>query len=263
MFSKHIFIDTNIFVSTVQSMKTEIIDTEKKSLLSLMKANYRLKYVQEEDLLELLSYCHFRKFSKGSYVFMEGDDVESLYIVSSGKIELNMNNHKFQEKIFSIIGPGQLLGLSEIFNCHQIHTTNALCEQDCTVAAISRDHFRSIITALPSLSFAVCIIMGNMIGELRHELSLSSAEVKIMSYLKNLMIKSAVLKDGQIIVPREVRYEKLAKILNITRETTSRVFISLKDRHIIDIHKDYYIILDEEKIMNIVPHYSCLSQSYN
>ncbi|MDA3900926.1 MAG: Crp/Fnr family transcriptional regulator [Spirochaetes bacterium] len=244
-------------------MKTDIIDTEKISLLSLMKANYRLQYVQDDDLLEFLSYSHFRKFRKGSYIFMEGEDVESLYIVSSGKIELNMNNHKFQEKIFSIIGPGQLLGLSEIFNCHQIHTTNALCEKDCTVAVVSREKFRSIITTLPSLSFAICIIMGNMIGELRHELSLSSAEAKIMSYLKNLMNNSLTTIDGHIQIPREVRYDKLAKILNITRETTSRVFKTLKDRKIIDIHKDYYIILDEEKIRGIVPHYSCLSQSYN
>jgi len=244
-------------------MNTEIIDSTSSSLLKLMKENYRLQYVDENDLKQFISHCHMRNFSKGSYVFMEGDQVEFLYVLFSGMVELNMNNHKFQEKIFSIVKPGELLGLSEVFNCHQIHTVNALCEKNCIVAAVSRDKFRSIIGSLPSLSFSIMIIMGNMIGELRHELSLSSAEARIMSYLKNLMQHSTDVKDGYKLIPRKVSYEKLAKMLNITRETTCRMFKVLKDRKIIEIHKDHYLILKPEKINEITPDHSCLSQHHN
>lgn len=243
-----------------KNMNSNIIDKASDSLVKIIKSNYRLKWVEEGEILEVLSNCHMQSFKKGSYIFMEGDEVDSMYIVASGKVEINMNNHKFTEKIFSIIGPGQLLGLSEVFNCHGIHTTNALCETDCSIATISKDKFRSIIFNLPSFSFNICIIMGNMIGELRHELSLTNAEAKIMTYLKNLMENNAEIKNGIVHIPRIITYDKLSKMLNITRETTSRTFKILKDKKIIDIDKDYFIILDEDRIKSIVPYYSCLSQ---
>lgn len=229
-------------------------------VLLLMKNNYRLQYVDEQDLETLLSHCHLKSYAQGSHVFMEGDTVESLHIVVSGKVELNMNNHKFQEKIFSILHPGQLLGLPEIFNCHGLHTTNAFCAEDCTLAVVSKDVFRSIISSLPSLSFSLFIIMGNMIGELRHELSLSSAEVKILSYLKNLMTQQIAEPDGTVRIPRPVSFDKLARLLNITRETTSRVFNSLKARGVLDIFKDHYVIRDVELVRDVSPRYACLAR---
>lgn len=231
-----------------------------EEVLSLMKHNYRLQYVDEDDLRVLLSHCHLKSFAKGSRVFMEGDTVESLYIVVSGTVELNMNNHKFEEKIFSILHPGQLLGLPEIFNCHGIHTTSALCTEDCTFAVVSKDTFRSIISSLPSLTFSLLVLMGNMIGELRHELSLSSAEAKILSYLKSLMVGHAAESDGSVNVPRPVSFDKLARMLNITRETTSRVFNNLKNRGVLDIHKEYYVLRDPDLIRNATAPHSCLSR---
>jgi len=242
-------------------MQTNSANSQIEELLPLMKSNYRLQYVEEEDLSQLLSLCLLRSFSKGSYVFLEGDTVDSLYIVASGKVELNMNNHKFQEKIFSILHPGQLLGLPEVFNCHGVHTTNALCEEDCTFAVISKDKFRSIISSLPSLSYSLFILMGNMIGELRHELSLSSAEVKILSYLKNLMKHQVIEQGEEVRIPRPVSFEKLARMLNITRETTSRVFNNLKNRNVLDLSKDYYVIKDTELVSNVTPFYACLAQN--
>lgn len=241
-------------------MNTSTINPKTEELVALMKSNYRLQYVEEDNLRQLLSQSYVRSYSKGSYVFLEGDSVESFYVVVSGKVELNMNNHKFQEKIFSILNPGQLLGLPEVFNCHGIHTTNALCEEDCQLAVIPKDYFRSIIMSLPSLSLALLIIMGNMIGELRHELSLSSAEAKILAYLKNLMEQSSLKQEGDIVIPRNTSVEKLAKMLNITRETASRGLKNLKDRNIIDILKNYYVIKDKDAVMNVSPYYACLAQ---
>lgn len=243
----------------IEVMNTATGMPRQDEILSLMKRNYRLQYVEEGDLRTLLSLCHLKSFSKGSHVFLEGDTVESLFIVVSGTVELNMNNHKFEEKIYSILHPGQLLGLPEIFNCHGVHTTNALCEEDCTFAVVSKDVFRSVISSLPSLSFSLFVLMGNMIGELRHELSLSGAEARILSYLKSLMTKYAAESDGAVRVPRPVSFDKLARMLNITRETTSRVFNNLKNRGVLDIHKEYYVIRDTALVLDATPSHSCLS----
>ena len=233
-------------------MKTATGMPRQEEILSLMKSNYRLQYVEEDDLRTLLSYCHLKSFAKGSHVFLEGDTVESLYIVVSGRVELNMNNHKFEEKIFSILHPGQLLGLPEIFNCHGIHTTNAFCDEDCTFAVVSKDTFRSLIFSLPSLSFALLVLMGNMIGELRHELSLSGAEARILSYLKALLTQHAGEADGPVKIPR--------RMLNITRETTSRVFSNLQNRGVLDIGRDHYVIRDTALVLDATPPHSCLSR---
>lgn len=228
-------------------------------LVSLVKSNYRFSYVEEEDLYKLLSLVSYMDFPRSSFIYMEGDTIGSMYIVVSGRAEISMSNHRFSEKIFSIIGPGQMLGLSEVFNCHGIHTTSAFCETDTTVAAISKEDFRKAVFELPSFSFAVSIYMANMIGELRHELAMSGAEVRILMYLKGLLIKAGYTGlPGEQRVIREVTTDKLAKILNITRETASRTLSGLKERNIVTVEKDYFIIHDPEHVINAVPEYSCL-----
>ncbi|MBN1647020.1 MAG: Crp/Fnr family transcriptional regulator [Spirochaetales bacterium] len=246
-------------------MTTQTIQggTRLDSLFSLVKNNYRFRYVEDDQLAGFLSLFGTISYPKGSHVFMEGDETGWFYFVISGRIEIHVSNHKFTEKIFNILGPGNALGLSEMFNCHGVHTSSALCEEDCVLASIPRSRFRSVILDYPSVTYAICVYMGNMIGQLRHELTFSNVETRLLSYLKNYLPTGKREKDGHIHIPRAVTFDKLAGMLNIARETISRIFRDLKKRGIVEARNGSYVILDEEAVEEAVPWYSCLPKIHD
>lgn len=72
--------------------------------------------LSENELKELLSYSHKIKFSSGDYIFKEGDESDSLYIIFTGKIELTTKTH-YNDKIdLPIVLNGTVLGEVAFFD---------------------------------------------------------------------------------------------------------------------------------------------------
>ena len=229
------------------------------TLVETVRSNYRFAYVDGQELASLLSAGAERSYPKHSYVFMEGDRVESFYFVLSGKVRVYITNQKLSEKILNVRGPGEELGLPEMFNCHEVHTTTAFCEEKSVLLSIPREVFRGLIPRLPGFTFAICTAMGNMIGILRHELAYKSAETKMLMYLKSRMPEAGTAAEtGCIRIPRTVTNEKLGKVFNISRETVGRVLKHLQDIGVIKITRSHFYITDEDAVANAAPGYACL-----
>ena len=246
--------------TTLEQKQTGKLD----SYIQIVNNNYRFSYVDRQELAVLLSAGTVKNYPKHSYVFMEGDRVHSFHFIMSGKVRVYITNQKLSEKILNIQGPGDELGLPEMFNCHEVHTTTAFCEEQTVLVSVPRTEFRRLIPRLPEFTFAICISMGNMIGILRHELAYKTAQTKVLMYLKSRIPEARKAgTDGNIKIPRTVSNEKLGKVFNISRETVGRVFKRLHDLGVIELTRSHIFIRDEEVVLNAVPEYACLNNPKN
>ena len=237
-------------------------DLRLRSRVQTVKNNYRFSWVDDQELALLLSSGAERTYPKHSYVFMEGERVESFYFVLKGKVRVYITNQKMSEKILNVQGPGEELGLPEMFNCHEVHTTSAFCEERTVLVSIPRKVFRDVIPRLPGFTFAICTAMGNMIGILRHELAYKTAETKVLMYLKSRIAEAGASGiSREIKIPRTVTNEKLGKVFNVSRETVGRVLKHLQDVGTIKVTKTHFFIVDEDVVMNAVPGYACLGKT--
>lgn len=70
----------------------------------------------EVELRELLSYTQKRKFSSGDYIFKEGDESDSIYIIFTGKIELTTKIQENEKIDLPIVLNGTVLGEVAFFD---------------------------------------------------------------------------------------------------------------------------------------------------
>ena len=66
--------------------------------------------LNDDELDTLKNVVVKKSFPKNTILFSEGDRTDSLYLISSGKVKVTMNDEEGKEIILSILGPGEYFG---------------------------------------------------------------------------------------------------------------------------------------------------------
>jgi CRP-like cAMP-binding protein len=67
-----------------------------------------------DDLEQLASVAELRDYGKSEIVFREGDAADSVYLVLSGKLSLQLSPSTIYHKYLVDVGPGEMLGWSSL-----------------------------------------------------------------------------------------------------------------------------------------------------
>ncbi len=81
------------------------------------------------------------KIARGEHLFLEGQDGDRLYVVLEGKIKLTRAAVDGRENLWSVLGPGEMVGELSLFDPRP-RTSTASAVTDATVAALAHDALR-------------------------------------------------------------------------------------------------------------------------
>lgn len=108
-----------------------------KQFLAQVLAKLRFSASLPEEVLERLStFAILREYPAGSHIFHEGDIGDSLLIISSGRIALEMNVPGRGNRRILTLGPGDLVAWSSLLADGRM-TTSAMALEDTQVVVIS------------------------------------------------------------------------------------------------------------------------------
>ena len=184
----------------------------KNNILSLLTK-------QEQQLLEVKSV------DKGTYLFREGELCSKISIVVSGGVKIVSTHYPGNEVIFNVLESGEMFGNNLIFSDNPIYKGDVITTKDSTIVSIKKEHLETILLSNKEFLIAYLNIQSNFGKKLNSTikmLSMSSAEDRFMFYLHEN-------KD-------EISYHTitdLADILNLKRETLSRLLTKLEKENII------------------------------
>ncbi|WP_083757280.1 cyclic nucleotide-binding domain-containing protein [Carboxydothermus hydrogenoformans] len=99
----------------------------KRCLLCLKE----LPIFQGLDLPEFVNVClstSKKRVSKESFLFCQGDPVNTVYLIKAGKFKLVQVTDEGRKIIFDVIGPGEVLGETALFhNPQSLYNTYRYC----------------------------------------------------------------------------------------------------------------------------------------
>lgn len=84
---------------------------------------------------------------KDSYLFLQTDDADCMYIVKSGKIGLFVSDY-LVEKLISNVGPGELIGEISLFDGLN-RSASAKALQDSEVVVLPFENLRAELRTMP------------------------------------------------------------------------------------------------------------------
>ena len=174
---------------------------------------------EEQKLLQV------KTLNKGAFLFREGELCSNLAIVVSGQVKISSMNYSGNEVIFNILEKGDLFGNNLIFSDSPVYKGDVVALKESIVVLIEKEKLEHILHSNKEFLLLYLNIQSNFGKRLNSTikmLSFASAEERFKFYLKENK--------------NEISYHtvtELADILNLKRETLSRVLTKLEKENAI------------------------------
>lgn len=116
----------------------------------------------EADFYDICPGIVNKSIARGQFLFRQGEQDHSVYLIKAGKVKLVQNTEDGREIIINIVGPGEVIGETTLFQGNE-SPFSAVALESVSLCCFNRRQFESIIQNNPP--FAVKII-GHLAGKL-------------------------------------------------------------------------------------------------
>ncbi|MBC7714727.1 MAG: Crp/Fnr family transcriptional regulator [Rhizobacter sp.] len=211
-----------------------------------------VNYVSEEWIILLKKYLVEYKFAKGERVFIEGEPVNGIYFINSGKVKI-VSNYDKKERLLRLSSNGDLVGQRALSSTN--YPVSATVLSDTYLTFIPIDIFKKIVRRNPD--FAIYII-DFMAEDLKNTEEL----------LKSMIHNDVVIRIGQIIcmlidafgfdsksskkLAFTLSRSDMASFVGTTYESVIRNLSKLEELNYIELDKKAIIVKKEKDLRAFV-----------
>ena len=194
-----------------------------------------------------------RFFSKGSFVYQQGDYTKEFYYLAEGKVKISILGEDGTEKILAFQEEGTLFGVSSVFDKGSYRETAQVISPS-KIYVINVSKITHLIQTDPTI--ALCIIRA-----CARRIRLLTSEIERLSFLNAKMHIAQVL--AQVIISHgrstnrgkkleiHLTHQELADIVSVERSTVTRVLNDFRKMGIVEKDKWELIVVDEQKLKQI------------
>ena len=195
----------------------------------------------------MIAQCAIRhRLSKGSFLFLEGDGVDAIYIIHSGKVKLSTSDKEGKEHISGIFSEKDTIW-DGIFVQNSRYPYSGICITDVDCCKIYRRDFEKVILD-PMISMRIIGLLSKKLHEANEKnllLSTTDPKARIAGFLLYRSKRSAT--DTVTL-----RLEDIAASINLRPETISRKLKELEAQGLIRKTGQSSVLLkDTEGLKNI------------
>ena len=200
----------------------------------------------EQGVLELAEVAHFRQFSRGQAVSLQGEQASNLYLVDSGLLRVSRLSASGRELTLGLSGPRQLVAGVSAFAEGAVLSAGCTALEDTAVLVLPAAEVRQIVYRSPELARAALTYFAR-----RHADLLSQMEALLFTDLNARL--AALLLDqtppgGCYALPTN---SELAARLGTVPELISRKLGEFYRQKFIGLQKRSVQILDERALLGL------------
>lgn len=192
--------------------------------------------LSEGELDRIISVRKHMILKKGESLFLEGDKVSKLFIISEGMIKISKNTATGKEQIINILTVGDFLGESNILGDTLESNVSAIAVKNTELCTISREDLKEILYSNPSICLKLLYELNKRLIEVENlskNLSNNNPEARICCMLLEFSEKYGKDVNGKIEIDLPLNREGIANYCGIARETLSRKLTLLENENII------------------------------
>lgn len=218
-----------------------------KNLTKVLSLSPLFEGILEKDVLPLLSCLTFkeREYSPGETILAEGDRVDSVGLIISGRAHISMNDFWGNRSIVADLSPGDIFGeVYALSGGTSLSGVEVVAYQPSEILFLN---FKRMITVCSSacdyhnrLISNLLKIIGDknlMITEKMRCITKRSTREKLLSYFS---LESKKQRNNQITIP--FNRQELADYLSIDRSAMSSELSRMQDEGIIEYKKNSFIL---------------------
>ena len=190
-------------------------------------------------------------YPKGAVLFIEGQPVRGVFVVSSGQVKLSIGSPDGKAIILKIARTGELLGLHAALSGKPYEVTAEMTEQ-AQVTFVPRSLFARFLRMNGEAFMRIAkLLMDSHYAEhaLIQSLALSRTASEKLSRL--LLTWSVSQGRGQDRFEIALTHEEIGEMIGVTRETVTRLLSKFKNRQLLAIKGATVTIRNRTGLQNL------------
>ncbi len=198
--------------------------------------------VPDEQLRMLVPAVARRSVPRASTIMAAGDQIDSLYIVISGRLKVMMSDSEGKEVILSLIGPGEFFGEMGLID-EGPRSASVVTIEPCELLSISKRDFKKCLSENVEMSMAVMRGLVHRLREADRKIG-SLALLDVYGRVARLLLDMSEDVNGQKVVTKRLPKQDIAKMIGASREMVSRVMKDLQMGGYIEVRGSTIVLRD-------------------
>ncbi|MFC0471423.1 Crp/Fnr family transcriptional regulator [Halalkalibacter kiskunsagensis] len=208
------------------------------------------KELSEEEIQPIVDISQIRKYSPRSFVFMQGEPLDRVFFIHSGKVKIHKTDLSGKEQIVSILEAGDMFPHAGFFRKGNFPAHAEILET-AELIVIPVGQFEKILLKYPELCIKMFKVLGEKIVDLQNRLEekiLRDTYEQIVMLLLRLCKSNGVRIDDQYKLTSYFTNRELANMIGTSRETMNRTINRLRKKGLIDSDEEGYFLIQSEKL---------------
>ncbi|WDH82957.1 Crp/Fnr family transcriptional regulator [Paenibacillus urinalis] len=211
--------------------------------------------IQGEALLKdaLLSIMQPKTITAGEILYYEGDDVEAIYYVKSGRIKMTKMSEDGKQIILSFMHAGDLLG--EFGGVDgEVYGQGAEVVESGVVGVIMMNDLEKLLSENGNIALEFIRWMGTMqrITQLKlRDLLMNGKAGALASMLVRASNSYGKATPEGILIMKKLNHADLAEMIGATRENVTKTLSGWKDQGIIEVTQGKILIRELKELHGI------------
>lgn len=208
------------------------------------------KELSNQELDTIVEIAQPRFYKNKMYAFMQGDALDRVFFINSGKVKIYKTDPSGREQIVSVLETGEMFPHAGFFRKGQ-YPAHAEIMEDSHLIVIPISKFEEILVAYPLLSIKLFRVLGEKIidlqARLEEQILHNTYEQIIMLLLRLCKTNGEKMKHGFKLTTHFTNKE-FANMIGTSRETVSRTINYLKKKDYLSVDDDGCYLIDHEKL---------------
>lgn len=198
--------------------------------------------------------CNFHRthFRRNQVLFFEGGPADHLFALHSGLVKIVKSLDNSKERIVRVVFPGALFGLEALTG--GAYSAGAAVLENSEICTISRDEFLAYLRTNADVALNM---IGFLVGEVAQlnaqitSMSFKDARMRVATFLLSLLPPASEKPPSATSLRLPFTSQEISEILELSPETVSRAWSSLRQEGIIEKRGRKLVISDPHKLQNL------------
>ena len=138
------------------------------AIIDTLKSSELFEGLETRLLEKVSTLCRGGSYKEGNIIFKEGDEATELYILTDGRVALEMDVRPVPDRpaiptAVEVVSKGESFGWSALIEPH-IYTLSARCVTNCTVLAIKGDVLLNVMAEDTDLGFELMKRLAQLVS---------------------------------------------------------------------------------------------------
>jgi len=210
-----------------------------------------LQILSAQDRQKVLGEMTETRYSKGDFIFREGDPTEYFHIVKEGSVKCVKSSLDGKECTLKVLMPGDLFCCDASAFDGASHPGTAQPMGDVSVLRMKKEAYFKMLRANPDAAMEVIRYLGNRLNEAQEKakvLALDRADQRLASLLVHLAERSGINDPHGIRVTVRLTRQDMANMVGVTTETAIRIMARFKKDRLVTGTAARLVIRDLSKL---------------